>query len=642
MEKKEKSRISLLTVFLLIAFIVAIAVVTIGGITKRNSLEENKKSITIQLDGYVTLSTNCYILQNGNLSSTSLNSASDFFAIFSIEVDTSSDYCILIDTGDYYVLDGQEELDVIEYNETCYYCKNITKESEISDYHFTVMNDTKKVQSKISWTDQEEGKATIINKISGFPPREHGEVIFVERLPDNFVLADEYQDSEEWKIIDENELSDRERENLDSANGIPNYIYSHFFAHMNDGYFGWNKKIKYIYLKNTNIVYSLISDEEVIKETKFHVICNDLNKESSLFEFDTRAVYAKVDGMGSSDTQHVVEEYDLGTKYLKYEEQTNTRVIVNKLVNGEIGNNTYHLGVFHNESDTKVDKIYDIHTENGIGHVTIDLDLYDVNENYYIYEVDEFGNKIESERLTYSKNLVLDHIAGIEKLEILSDKGIISSLSNTQITDSLYNNNLILFSNKYEDTVTITSDYQEEVHFVRYITQKGGSLEGQSEEVVKHGEKSSIIPNLIPDKNYEFDKWIIEKNGKQIEVSPNEYVVEEDTTFIALFKKIPTKVIIKYVDEAGNEIADSKIIDGYVGDEYTTKRRTIDGYYAYGEEPDNKDGIMTKEEIVIVYQYKAIMVNTGDINIWMYGAILVISIIVICIVTILLLIKNKS
>ena len=62
-------------------------------------------------------------------------------------------------------------------------------------------------------------------------------------------------------------------------------------------------------------------------------------------------------------------------------------------------------------------------------------------------------------------------------------------------------------------------------------------------------------------------------------------------------------VTVKYVDEAGNEIASSTTECGFVGDSYTTTAKTISGYELVST-PSNASGKFTNEEITVIYKYK--------------------------------------
>lgn len=65
------------------------------------------------------------------------------------------------------------------------------------------------------------------------------------------------------------------------------------------------------------------------------------------------------------------------------------------------------------------------------------------------------------------------------------------------------------------------------------------------------------------------------------------------------------KVIARYVDEVGNELSESTSIKGIVGEEYKLERKKINGYKVYGEEPVNKTGNYTVEDIQVDFVYQS-------------------------------------
>ena len=64
------------------------------------------------------------------------------------------------------------------------------------------------------------------------------------------------------------------------------------------------------------------------------------------------------------------------------------------------------------------------------------------------------------------------------------------------------------------------------------------------------------------------------------------------------------RVIIKYLDESGEEIMASETMEGKLGTEYTTSRKHKDHYISNGHEPLNKIGEYAEEDIVVKYFYK--------------------------------------
>ena len=64
-------------------------------------------------------------------------------------------------------------------------------------------------------------------------------------------------------------------------------------------------------------------------------------------------------------------------------------------------------------------------------------------------------------------------------------------------------------------------------------------------------------------------------------------------------------VIVKYVDESGNEIATSKKLTGKVGASYTTSAATVSGY-KLKTTPSNATGKYTASTITVKYIYSKV------------------------------------
>ena len=80
---------------------------------------------------------------------------------------------------------------------------------------------------------------------------------------------------------------------------------------------------------------------------------------------------------------------------------------------------------------------------------------------------------------------------------------------------------------------------------------------------------------------------------------------KEDVEIIYTYKKVDntSKVVVKYVDKDGNEIAKTEEIKGEIGDEYTAKPVEVDGY-KLTETPENATGKITKEVIEVTFVYE--------------------------------------
>ncbi len=66
------------------------------------------------------------------------------------------------------------------------------------------------------------------------------------------------------------------------------------------------------------------------------------------------------------------------------------------------------------------------------------------------------------------------------------------------------------------------------------------------------------------------------------------------------------EVIVKYVDENGNELSETDVINGIVGDAYSAKAKDI-AEYKLLRSTDNETGEMTEAPITVVYTYKRVL-----------------------------------
>ena len=87
---------------------------------------------------------------------------------------------------------------------------------------------------------------------------------------------------------------------------------------------------------------------------------------------------------------------------------------------------------------------------------------------------------------------------------------------------------------------------------------------------------------------------------------------------VIYYYRYPTKVISKYVDKITDEEITEKVTkNGYKGEEYTTENKTFENYDLV-EVPENKEGIMKKDEITVTYYYKrksaGVTVNYYDVD----------------------------
>ena len=234
----------------------------------------------------------------------------------------------------------------------------------------------------------------------------------------------------------------------------------------------------------------------------------------------------------------------------------------------------------------------------------------DINTNEEIYKEDIINGKIDDDYTTENK---LDEINNLndDKYEF------VKSTDNTE-------------GKMIENQIEVVYYYQkkETSVIVKHIDVDS------NEELVEE----EIINGRIDDEYKTEDK--VEKIN---ETSENKYILVKTTEniegkmtidtikVIYYYKKVESQVVVKFVDkDTGEEIEVRDYIGGYVGDEYTTKPKDIDGYELIEERiPINKDGILTEDTIEIIYYYNKIVndTTTSDINIILLSSIMILSII---------------
>lgn len=71
------------------------------------------------------------------------------------------------------------------------------------------------------------------------------------------------------------------------------------------------------------------------------------------------------------------------------------------------------------------------------------------------------------------------------------------------------------------------------------------------------------------------------------------------------------KVYVNYVDSQGKVLSNQEVLTGNLGDEYTTSRKSIEGYKSYGNDPINKIGNYDEKDVNVNYVYES---KIEDVN----------------------------
>ena len=144
---------------------------------------------------------------------------------------------------------------------------------------------------------------------------------------------------------------------------------------------------------------------------------------------------------------------------------------------------------------------------------------------------------------------------------------------------------------------------------------EGGSISGQGEnpyEIVLHGENS--VKDIVCTPEYGYKIASITVNGNAIEFIPNNdgtYLLDkfvnmtEDKHIVVKYEKKDTSIIVKHVDEEGNNLVEPEIVPGKVGEEYITQEKEFKDY-EIKTVPENATGHMQEEQIEVIYVYSQI------------------------------------
>ena len=251
---------------------------------------------------------------------------------------------------------------------------------------------------------------------------------------------------------------------------------------------------------------------------------------------------------------------------------------------------------------------YTIHYEAEIGEYIGDAVVTIVDE--LPYKIDEEKSDLdggiyneELQTITWKKELGhinTDTLGEAYKVDIT--KNVTLVYKDLDVTESMITNKVKgtveLYDTEEKNTVETEENTQVEIEgtvIVKYVEKDTGKeLETADEMTGRVGEKYVTLPKNI--ENYD----LIGDTENTI----GEYK-EETIEVIYYYEKTPTKVIVNYVDEEGEELLPEKEIEGYVSQEYETKAEEIEGYELVDVIGEEK-GEMTKQYIEITYVYKHI------------------------------------
>lgn len=147
------------------------------------------------------------------------------------------------------------------------------------------------------------------------------------------------------------------------------------------------------------------------------------------------------------------------------------------------------------------------------------------------------------------------------------------------------------------------------------IEGNGGKISGQDEtpyEVVTYYGTNKKDIKVTPDYGYKISSITI--NGDNIEFTPNQdgtYTLDrfanvtENKDIVVTFEKRDTRVVVRHVTDNGQDLIPQEVIKGKVGDNYSSSAKEFNDY-DLKLIPDNANGTMTEEPIVVKYEYSLV------------------------------------
>ena len=229
-------------------------------------------------------------------------------------------------------------------------------------------------------------------------------------------------------------------------------------------------------------------------------------------------------------------------------------------------------------------------------------------ENYTL--VEDSGNtsgKLTVEPTTviyyYSQNTTV-RVQHIDKTtgELL-DESVTPGLVGDEFTSTSKDfDGYILIEVPEEETVTLTKD--EIVLKYYYVKISGGVIEKHIDihtgEILANASYEGNVgdPYDIPSRTFEGYELVEDRLPTN-----NKGTMTELPQEVIYYYTYKTKVTVEYIDKiTGEKLTPDEVQEGHEKDSYTTERKEFEGYDLI-EVPENADGEMTKEPIVVTYYY---------------------------------------
>ena len=347
----------------------------------------------------------------------------------------------------------------------------------------------------------------------------------------------------------------------------------------------------------------------------------DINYEATLTDDIGEALVTIVDYL----PYHIdinAEGTDLEGGIYDADAKTITWIVRTDHINTEI-NGPYEIGEARNI--TVVFSDLDASQRVMLNRVTGTIDLYETEETNTVEDTFEtevevpakvtvkYVDKTTGEEITYEEQN--EEGETVNKTYGYEENGLVGDEYTTEQKD-IYGYTYVENSGNTEGNMT-----EEDTTVIYYYERtEAGKVtaiyidEATGEEISDREE----IGGYVGDEYNTEQKEIENYDFVRVEGEPEGELTEEEKTVIYVYKKIPAKVIVRYLekdetpdDDSDNKVlAEEEIINGFSGDEYTTARKEVQYYRAAEPEPTNATGTMTREDIYVTYYYEKIPSGT--------------------------------
>ncbi len=137
---------------------------------------------------------------------------------------------------------------------------------------------------------------------------------------------------------------------------------------------------------------------------------------------------------------------------------------------------------------------------------------------------------------------------------------------------------------------------------VRYVDEEGNNL-SESDEM------TGYVDSTYQAKSKDIPKYSL----KSVENNESGVYSKENILVTYIYTKKKGKLIVRYVDENGNNLKDEESYIGVIDTPYETKALVF-SCYIISKEPDNKKGVYTEEDSVFLYVYTKIKTTMQELE----------------------------